>query len=174
MPDRTCTIDGCTKTATKRGWCPGHYWRWKQHGDPTAGGTAKGALSAFIAMAAASDTNDCILWPFATTEGGYGVVRALGTTAHRAVLEAATSPAPGMDAAHAPLICHNRLCVNPRHLRWATRPDNLADTVPDDTHRRGERVGQIAREHLRLRAQRVRDRRALSRSSRGRPATSEL
>lgn len=30
----TCSIDGCEKTARKRGWCAMHYERWRQHGDP--------------------------------------------------------------------------------------------------------------------------------------------
>lgn len=29
-----CTIDGCGKTAEKRGWCSMHHSRWKRHGDP--------------------------------------------------------------------------------------------------------------------------------------------
>lgn len=29
-----CLIDGCGKTAKSRGWCPMHYWRFTQHGDP--------------------------------------------------------------------------------------------------------------------------------------------
>lgn len=28
-----CSIDGCGKTAVKRGWCGMHYRRWKTHGD---------------------------------------------------------------------------------------------------------------------------------------------
>lgn len=29
-----CTIDGCNKKATRRGWCEKHYQRWLRHGDP--------------------------------------------------------------------------------------------------------------------------------------------
>lgn len=34
MPERTCSIDGCEKRVSARGWCPMHYSRWKKHGDP--------------------------------------------------------------------------------------------------------------------------------------------
>jgi hypothetical protein len=33
MKQRTCSIDGCMKEAARRGWCPMHYQRWRQHGD---------------------------------------------------------------------------------------------------------------------------------------------
>lgn len=32
--ERTCSIDGCLKMATVRGWCPMHYQRWRNNGDP--------------------------------------------------------------------------------------------------------------------------------------------
>lgn len=34
MPERTCSIDGCTETAHGRGWCRPHYMRWWRWGDP--------------------------------------------------------------------------------------------------------------------------------------------
>lgn len=41
-PDTTtpplCSIDGCDKPSRVRGWCVGHYERYRKHGDPTAGG----------------------------------------------------------------------------------------------------------------------------------------
>lgn len=29
-----CSIEGCSKKARKRGWCPMHYQRFRLHGDP--------------------------------------------------------------------------------------------------------------------------------------------
>lgn len=34
---RTCAIPGCANVHVARGWCTGHYDRWKSHGDPQAG-----------------------------------------------------------------------------------------------------------------------------------------
>lgn len=39
MPQGNCSIEGCTRTAIRRGWCGAHYARWRRHGDPLGGGT---------------------------------------------------------------------------------------------------------------------------------------
>lgn len=36
--DRVCSIPDCGKPSAARGWCQGHYVRWKKHGDPERGG----------------------------------------------------------------------------------------------------------------------------------------
>ena len=37
MTDTLCAADGCNRPVGRsgaRGWCPQHYYRWRQHGDP--------------------------------------------------------------------------------------------------------------------------------------------
>lgn len=86
---------------------------------------------------------ECVEWPFARSGSGYGVIRLPGQSpqlAHRLALERQVGPPPepGMVAAHEPLVCHNSICVNAHHLRWATQSENLADMAKDGTHGQGE------------------------------------
>ena len=82
-------------------------------------------------------TDECVLWPYATTQG-YGVCWLDGRVRRvsAAACERWHGPRPvGMDAAHS---CGNRLCFNGAHLRWATRRENCADTISHGRTLRGE------------------------------------
>lgn len=99
-----------------------------------------GAGGRFIKLALQHQSDECLLWPFAVGNNGYGAVWHGGrvTTSHRAVcVDAHGEPPPGHnDAAHS---CGVRTCCNPRHLRWATRSENNMDKVRHGTHDRGSR-----------------------------------
>lgn len=38
MSDRTCSIEGCERPHSSRGWCRAHYSRFQRYGDPTGSG----------------------------------------------------------------------------------------------------------------------------------------
>lgn len=69
-------------------------------------------------------TETCWNWTGSKGRGGYGWAKVCGKqqAAHRISYELCVGVIPeGHDIDH---MCHNRLCVNPEHLRPATRKEN--------------------------------------------------
>lgn len=85
----------------------------------------------FLAWARNQETDECIEWPFATNNYGYGFVQSDASgvmkmgTAHRAQYQICLGCGP-----MPPVICHrcdNPKCVNPRHLHGGTHRTNITD-----------------------------------------------
>lgn len=141
-PASRCAVPGCQRAHYGRGLCSMHYQRQRKHGDPLTRSQRHTAFRWLITMIAdTGSSDDCISWPFARSNG-YGILRVRGRNfgAHNLVCTLVTGPAPeGHEAAH---YCGRADCVNPHHIRWATRHENQADRLVHGTHNRGERCAQ--------------------------------
>jgi hypothetical protein len=85
------------------------------------------------------DTDDCVLWRWATNKGGYGRVRVAGRfqCAHRMAWEFVHGPIPeGLCVCHR---CDVRACINIKHLFLGTATDNMADMTQKGRQCQGER-----------------------------------
>jgi len=76
------------------------------------------------------NSNGCWIWLKAKTREGYGQTtdKSKNISAHRLsylVFKGEFEPKLHIDH-----ICHNRVCVNPEHLRTATRSENIRNRLP--------------------------------------------
>lgn len=135
---RCCSVEGCNKLVKTANYCDPHYKRFWRHGSPTAGRIPPGTRLKWIDDHKDHSGNECLEWPFSTTRG-YGSMIENGKTVyiHRMYCERRNGPAPSPkhQAAHS---CGNRKCVNPDHIRWATRRENEADKELHGTRYRGD------------------------------------
>lgn len=136
-----CKIDGCGKRADKRGWCGMHYRRWQRGGDIYAvPRPSPGSRISWLTKHATYCGDDCLKWPFPYEKSGYGkaTFNGLNTTASRIMCELVNGPTPDekFDAAHS---CGNGHlgCLNPKHIRWASKKDNQNDRIHHGTSNRG-------------------------------------
>lgn len=135
-PRGGCSVEGCPKPHYGKGYCNGHHRRWSRYGDPLAGGPMRGEIKAFVEQVIASSTDDCITFPFCRDAFGYGRFNpGSGTVgAHCYVAERVHGPRPSPDheACHS---CGNGHlgCINPRHVYWGTRLENVRDAVTHGT-----------------------------------------
>jgi hypothetical protein len=139
---RLCSIPDCRKKHYARDLCYGHYMRQRRHGDPIAGRIPPGEALDWLEAHLDHEGDDCLVWPYADDGKGYGVIKYDGRQqyAHGVICTRVHGPAPTElhEVAHS---CGRGQfgCVNPKHLRWATRVENHADKLGHGTHTRGER-----------------------------------
>ena len=100
--------------------------------------------SAWLSSALSLETDECILWPFATNKKGYGIVRVnrRRMTANHYICWMTNGERPTekhTDTAHS---CGVRRCCNKRHIRYATSKENSLDSIEHGTMARGRSNGQ--------------------------------
>lgn len=142
MNEKICTIDSCKNTQVAKGYCDNHYRLMRRNGSPLLKKKAGGnELFNWIINNCQKDTDECIVWPFALKSNGYAAFcrNYKKLHAHREACKIAHGEPPSLqyDAAHS---CNNRACVNSRHLRWATRKENMRDKIKHGTQRFGSKV----------------------------------
>lgn len=152
MPDRTCSIPGCPFNVASRGWCSGHYRRWRLTGEPGTTLLAERIHSVsdsfrakyrVLTVVPTGMTTPCWEWRAYVMPNGYGRFRSGGNSeadsnsglAHRWSWTLHRGPIPsGLQIDHlchtADLTCpggpcHHRRCVNPDHLEPVPTQVNL-------------------------------------------------
>lgn len=139
----SCTVGGCDRPHHARGYCTKHLRRVVSNGSPLALHPRHKRRQRWIDELMKMQSDDCITWPFGRNETGRGLASIDGkvTSAPRVVCIRAHGepPTEKHQAAHTCGKGHQG-CVNPRHLRWATAPENEADKVAHGTLRRGRAI----------------------------------
>lgn len=135
--NRTCDVDGCKSAHYGHGFCVAHYKRYRKYGDPLAGGIRRGEAQEFIKkLIENSPTGECITWPFCRRSDGLARInwRGKSRNTHAVVCELAhgAKPTPKHECCHT---CGNGHmgCVNPAHLYWGTRSENVQDAIRHGT-----------------------------------------
>jgi hypothetical protein len=127
----------------RKGWCNMHWLRWRRYGDPLAVKTPKGSLAKWVDETAVPyDGEDCLIWPFSGTGEGYGQLKYHGKRwiASRLVCQLVHGEPPRVDAEACHSCGNGHLgCMNPKHLRWGTRDDNMQDMIAHGNSIRGEK-----------------------------------
>lgn len=131
MIKQKCSILECNKLSSRRGFCNKHYRRFMKYGDSEISAynrVDKGAPQEFVKEALSTNEEECLIWPYSKDSDGYGwdLLEEKMRSVHRFVCEKEHGPPLGErdQAAHS---CGNPSCVNRKHIRWATRSENMID-----------------------------------------------
>lgn len=134
-----CSVEGCSRVTTARGWCKMHYYRWKRNGDPLGFGVRNPVTEPTVRFGRKIEkdpVSGCWNWTASRHRDGYGWFgpggRGRAVLAHRWAYENFVGPIPsGLYILHH---CDNPPCVNPDHLFVGTQADNVADCIRKGRH----------------------------------------
>ena len=139
---KLCSVDGCERPHIAKGYCSMHWQRAKLYGEPGEAdprerkrGMDVEELSEWL-IAKTEPSDGCLLFQGARNGCGYAIVIYEGRSvlAHRVVAEAHLGErADGHEVRHS---CHRggEGCINPRHLSYGTRRDNVRDMLKARRH----------------------------------------
>lgn len=144
---KACSVSGCNGNSHRskggaRGFCGKHYYRVLKYGDPLFTKSAPNGEPKrfFDEVVSTFNGDECLIWPYASTAHGYGLINLEGKNKVVSRLaceeEHGPPPSPDHEAAHS---CGNGNlgCVNKTHVRWATPYENSQDKILHGTTARG-------------------------------------
>jgi hypothetical protein len=119
---RTCSVIGCDRESSCKGFCRMHYKRWKRRGS-AEDVTPEQRFFSYVEPVAEWDS--CWIWTGWGDGSGYGRfgIGSKVESAHRWSYELLRTEIPdGLAIDH---LCRNRRCVNPWHLEPVTWQENV-------------------------------------------------
>lgn len=153
---QVCSFKGCEKDMMARGLCSSHYRQIRTKGELSElSGIAVPLMERFWSRVDKNgptvpghpEMGQCWQWTAGTTgkngDYPYGLISVNGksTLAHRVSYEAHHGKLP--DGALVDHECHNTLCVNPSHLREASRSENNAYFIGPRVNNRNTGVRNV-------------------------------
>lgn len=139
-----CAFPGCPNPKSPKAakcLCNSHYWQMHKGRDLTPLSYRRNQCMPWIEEHSTYEGDECLKWPYQRSDKGYAAVKRNGKqrAACPVMCEIAHGPKPTPDheAAHSCGKGHEG-CINPKHLRWATHTENLADQLIHGTRIRGE------------------------------------
>lgn len=144
-----CSVEGCERSVLAKRLCSKHYERLRTTGTTDARRAEPRESLRFLEALIGHAGNDCVKFPFVRDRHGYGLIhrwrgrRSINASRVMCILHHGEPPFERAEAAHS---CGNghKGCVNPNHLRWATRQENINDAVMGGKmHRAARRTAKI-------------------------------
>ena len=138
MKKEICSVAGCGRNKNARGLCVGHYLQMRA-GRAFTEIPRRPDLKKWIKDHASYEEDACLTWPFHRSKNGHAFIKGGSAARRMCVVAHGEPPTQEHEAAHSCGKGHEG-CVNPNHLRWATRQENTDDMIAHGTNRIGSKM----------------------------------